>query len=232
MTGRPRPRARVFAQLLVAWGLPEPDQMRGNQLTASALYYGDGLRREVWIMHPPGQLQWGVQVRDDALSLMAGRGFCAEFQGDDEWTVVDGQRRYVADRRIYPWPTGREPLDRRLVEDGRRYVPAMLWMLHDRAELGRLLLAGHGSGEGVWERDGLLASPQGAAEARIVQAVILARTTGDTALESAALAKLRTSASITSGQSDWTFAEWVGHFAAEDQQWCTVDITDLTGLQR
>jgi hypothetical protein len=46
-----------------------------------------------------------------------------------------------------------EPIEPRLVAEGRSFVARMLWFLKDRAELARLLLAGAGHEPGLWRRD-------------------------------------------------------------------------------
>jgi hypothetical protein len=51
-----------------------------------------------------------------------------------------------------------EPIEPRLVAEGRSFVARMLWFLKDRAELARLLLAGAGDEPGLWRRDDIVAA--------------------------------------------------------------------------
>jgi hypothetical protein len=86
----------------------------------------------------PGVLRWDVFAVDDELNRLApGSLFTAVFRVYHELVAVEGcppERRY---RGEYAWPLIGEPIEPRLVAEGRSFVARMLWFLKDRAELAR-----------------------------------------------------------------------------------------------
>ncbi|KAK1828579.1 hypothetical protein QBC39DRAFT_436336 [Podospora conica] len=84
----------------------------------------------------------------------------------------------------YPWPVTGEGLDPDLIEDVRRFPPIMLWFLHDRYDLGLMLLAGDDAPTSLMRvRDGVEAMRWSGGAAGLVQAMILARSAPDPKLE-------------------------------------------------
>jgi hypothetical protein len=123
-----------------------------------------------------------------------------------------------------------EPIEPRLVAEGRSFVARMLWFLKDRAELARLLLAGAGDEPGLWRRDDIVAARLSGAASGLVQAIILARLSGDADLERMAKAKLEATADVDVAGFGGTFSAAVGWYATEHAAWSPVDLSDLAPL--
>jgi hypothetical protein len=123
----------------------------------------------------------------------------------------------------YGWPVAGTDIDGHLVRDVRRFARSMLWFLSDRHDLGRMLIHRTDSGLASIRRGDVVGTAWGEYSARIAAAVILARIDEDRDLEAAALAR------VTSGVVS---ARAVGRWAAQDQAWSPVDISDLQQLGR
>ena len=191
----------------------------------AAVYLDAGLRRHVNVSRGTGPvLQWSVYAVDDELDRLApGSVFMAVFEVQDE-LVVEGNPPERRCRGEYAWPWIDDPLEPRLVAEGRRFASRMLWFLKDRAELARVLLAGTGNEPGQWRRDGIVATRFTGAASSLVQAVILARLIGDADLERRAGAKLDAAADVEVAEFG-IFSAAVGHFATKFGAWSPVDLS-------
>jgi hypothetical protein len=224
----------VFNQLLAAWALPEPDEIRRGRHAVEAVYLDADLRRHLSVgPGRPGLLQWDVYAADDELSRLApGSLFRARFSVQDELVAVEGcppERRF---RGEYAWPVGGAPLEPRLIAEGQRFATRMLWFLNDRAALGRLLLAGEGDEPGRWQSDGIVAARFSGAASGVVEAIILARSSNDADLERMAKTKLDAAGDVEVNGFGGTFSEAIGFYATEYRAWSPVDLSDLVSLAR
>ncbi|WP_436534020.1 hypothetical protein [Actinoplanes sp. HUAS TT8] len=201
-----RPREQVFRELMAAWHLPEPDEIRRGRQAAEAVYRGGGLRRHLRLLPGThGRLRWNVLVFDDELAPLVDTDFFTAWVfRADEPLVAEGSPP-VFFHGEYRWPEVGRPAENRLVVDGLLFAGRLLWCLADRAELGRLLIAGE------WTRDDITARRLGGDPMGTVAAVIIARRIGDTELERLALARIG----------------GAGPVAAQAAAWSPVDISDL-----
>jgi hypothetical protein len=224
----------VFDQLRAAWALPEPDEVNRARHAVEAVYRDANLRRHLSLRPSrPGFLQWDVHAADAELGRLApGSLFRAVLSVQDELVAVEGRPPERRFRGEYAWPESGAPLEPRLIAEGLRFAARMLWFLNDRAALGRLLLAGEGDEPGRWQRDGIVAARFSGAASGLVQAIILARFSGDADLERMAKAKLAAAGDVEVRGFGGTFGEAVGREATEYRAWSPVDLSDLVPLAR
>jgi hypothetical protein len=226
-------KERVLAELMSRCDLPSSGAIHKVSYKQTALIYTDsGLTRQLQVYpdRQPGLLDWQVNVGVPDLGRPGTVDFMTDYSLPRELVARDGRlaERYGGG---YPWPIGNAAMDQRLIDDVRRFAASMLWFLKDRRELGRLLLAGDGE-RGAWEKDGIRARPWCHAPAGVVQAVILARVTGDTELEALAHAKLERERDHVVMGFGGTFPQAVGDWAEQMLEDSPVDISDLLTLRR
>jgi hypothetical protein len=235
-------KQRILNDLVVACNLPEHGQIEIRDRSVAELVFTDsGLRRclGVFAASGPGILRWQVEVGDQYLRFPGTAAFVTSYAPFRDWQAAPQEPATVEDQRYrrhnhgYVWPNGSGPLDTELVDDVRTLAPAMLWFLKDRAELGRLLLHGRpGRVPDFWTRDGVTAMPYAGQPAGLVQAVILARVTGDAELETLALDKLQRERDQPANNFEEPFSQTVGYWAGQMAAQSPADISDLQALSR
>jgi hypothetical protein len=212
--------------------LPSSGTVHKSNRQTALVYTDSGLHRKL-LVYPdrrPGLLAWQVDVAVPDLGRPGTADFATRYSLPRELVTRDGRltQRYDGG---YEWPIGGAAMDQRLIDDVRRFAASMLWFLKDRQELGRLLLAGDGE-SGAWEKDGVTASPWCHAPAGVVQALILARVTGDSELEALVHAKLERERDHVVRGFGGTFPQAVGYWAEQMVEDSPVDIWDLLTLKR
>nr|WP_159059506.1 hypothetical protein [Streptomyces antibioticus] len=129
----------------------------------------------------------------------------------------------------YPWPASGTPLAPEVTATVTQYGPLSLGFVHDRHDLGMLLLAdAHVHRGGVWSF-----APTNNEPARLAQAILMARHSGDQDLERAAVSKLKNRGEEpVAPRPGYLFRQAVADWA---RQYCTatgVDLSDLAQLKR
>ncbi|GIF21771.1 hypothetical protein BJ973_004781 [Actinoplanes tereljensis] len=184
------------------------------------LVYGHGpIRHELSIGSGGGggMLGWSVDAVDQEFDPLLAElgGVRVEIWRPDRTTVRAGIPGVPA-LYEYPWPATRAELPASVfMADVRQYAPGSVRFVVDRADLGRLLLAGDHIHRGE-----LWASlwPNGL-PGRTAKALTYARLTGDTALERRAL-------DVLDREGD-PFREAVSHFAKDYAKVSGVDLGDV-----
>ncbi|MDQ7905934.1 hypothetical protein RB614_15565 [Phytohabitans sp. ZYX-F-186] len=225
-------KERTLAELVSRCDLPSSGTIHKSNKQTALVYTDSGLHRQL-LVYPdrqPGLLRWQVDVKVPDLGRPGTADFATRYTLPREPVIRDGRltQRYDSG---YDWPIGDGPVDQRLIDDVRRFAASMLWFLKDRQELGRLLLAGNGN-SGTWENNGITASPWSGAPAGLVQALILARVTGDTELEALAYDKPERERDHIVIGFGGTFPQAVGYWAEQIVPHSPVDISDLLGPGR
>jgi hypothetical protein len=172
-----------------------PDKIEGRTLSFSQGRLGSTL----WIWkdrHDKGSFGWNVLTYDidlhEAMRDFGGLSIRIEHP------LPEGllSRANVPQPACYPWPdtaSGPAPEVRRSLTE---FALASLRFVCDQHDLGELLLASdHVQRDQVWAF-----TPANSEPARLAQALLLAHTSKDDALESAALAKLRERGNDTTGR--------------------------------
>jgi len=207
---------RLAAHLAVAAGLPPA----WTQASRAVEWHDNGLVRRLVVSplkHDTTRVNWWVELVDERLRVADG----------PRVALTIGVTADVADvrQRIdegYPRPTTPAKVDPDMVEDIRRYAPDALAFVADRAELGRIML-------GDKPRRGNLEDLTWFPGSRkLIQAVMVARDTGDRALEAEALAGGAALADLPlTGPGPKTYRELFEHNAMMWNYHGLVDLTDL-----
>jgi hypothetical protein len=221
----------VLRELIRQGGLLSTGAIQTGR-TSSVTFIDSGLARKLTIYpKPPGELRWQVDVGDEQLQQPNTTAFWTTYSMDNT-TADQEQRRANPDRARYPWPVAGTVLAANLVNDVRDLATPMLWFLHERHDLGLLLLGGDESpGSSTTVRGGIAARRWSGGAAALVHAVILARTTADHDLEEQAFAKLERLGNHRSEGLTETFHQAVSRRAREAQTSSPVDLSDLTATR-
>ncbi|MFL6057143.1 MAG: hypothetical protein ACJ72W_30235 [Actinoallomurus sp.] len=177
---RPWPMSRLLDEVIARCGLERPDRIEDGAL----IYRDGGIRHTLHVgkdKHNKQLFGWSVESADEKyhelirVPIWRPRREAHPLSGDPR-----GRDRYF-------WPRTGEDLDPDAVHEIARYGRPAVSFVRDRADLGRLLLSADDVHRGpVWGK-----LPPGESEAiRLVNAVIIARDSGDADLEAAAMAKL------------------------------------------
>ncbi|MFD7732559.1 hypothetical protein ACFV6F_19485 [Kitasatospora phosalacinea] len=129
----------------------------------------------------------------------------------------------------YPWPVVGSSLAAEAAASLERYGRPSLEFVRDRHDLGLLLLAdAHVHRGGVWSF-----APANSEPARVAQAILLARHSGDQDLERSAVAKLRQRGEEPlAPYPDYLFRQSVADWARQYARVTGVDLGDLAMLKR
>ncbi|AZQ40047.1 hypothetical protein EJ357_47230 [Streptomyces cyaneochromogenes] len=129
----------------------------------------------------------------------------------------------------YGWPASGTPLAPEVTAAVTQYGPLSLCFVRDRHDLGLLLLAdAHVHRGSVWSF-----APTNNEPARLAQALLLARHSGDQDLERAAVAKLRNRGEEpVAPRPDYLFRHAVADWAKQYSKATGIDLSDLAPLKR
>jgi hypothetical protein len=172
---------------------------------------------------------WVVHTYDTALrDRMEGFGGMS-IRIDHPTPSGDANPTNIPPGACYPWPAGGTPLAAEAAAAVTQYGPVSLHFVRDRHDLGLLLLAdAHVHRGRVWSF-----APTNNESARIVQAILLARHSGDHDLERAALVKLRDRGEEpVAPWPDALFRQAVADWAKQYSKATGIDLSDLAKLKR
>lgn len=176
----PWPMSRLISALIAQCKLGQPTLVDGGAL----VYRDGGIRHTLHIgkdKHNKRLFGWLVEGADEKYHSQIGVSI---WRPRREVQPLSGDPR---GRDRYFWPRAGEKIDPDALYEIVRYGRPALRFVSDRADLGRLMLAADDVSRGpVWAK-----LPAGSSEARrLVNAVIIARDSGDADLEATALEKL------------------------------------------
>lgn len=170
--------------------------------------------------HRPGRLVWWTEIADEELDPKLAKRF--------------GGLRIVAEPRIepsdetspdYPWPSGDSPLDAQLAEHLAANAERGLSFLKDQRDLGRLLLR-----DEPVRFDGFVVDlHNGNSPARLVQAMLVARSAADDELESEATAKLQRRRGEVDPETGATYGEKAAFWGAAYGPLAKISLTNVLG---
>lgn len=172
---------------------------------------------------------WMVRTYDTALRDRM-EGFGGMSIRIDHPTPPDGANpTNIPPAAGYPWPVAGTPLAPEAAAAVTEYGPVSLRFVRDRHDLGLLLLA-----DAHVHRDRVRSfAPTNNEPARIAQAILLARHSGDQDLERAAVVKLRDRGEEpVAPWPDYLFRQAVADWAKQYSKATGVDLSDLAKLKR
>jgi hypothetical protein len=221
---------KIVDQLVSSGALPPGGVVSQERMRCSVSYLEDGLRREFSITghkHDAARVTWNVFVGDEKYMQVKPWVYSVPVWLPDP--TDESGNSVVTDQKVEGWwvgyrrPVAGEVLSPHLVEEVTHWAPAALAFVRDRADLGRLLLS---------ESDVLRADVRGFLRwgnlpSRLVAAVVIARDSGDVALEAMALEFLRSHENDHRQGWEPTFGASVARWAKDSSAKVDVSVEDL-----